>query len=140
MMARIIKEIQVSGRKLTALFDTGSTNTYIIEGVSPSNRVILKHPVWIGLGGERREIKEMCIIEGEIEGLNFFTDSYLIEDLGTINGKQLDMIIGATTMERWQLDPRTGELDLTGLRKREFTEYLKHFLKLKAGIYTRFFF
>jgi len=28
-------------------------------------------------------------------------------------------------MEGWEirLDPRTGELDLSGLRKREFTEY-----------------
>ncbi|MFZ6016815.1 MAG: hypothetical protein ACOYU0_04220 [Nitrospirota bacterium] len=124
-MARIIKEIQVSGRKLTALFDTGSINTYIREEVALPNRVALKYPFRVGLGGERREIREVCILEGEIEGLGFSTDSYLIDDLGSINGKPLDIIIGARTMEGWEirLDPKTGELDLSGLRKREFTEY-----------------
>lgn len=30
-------------------------------------------------------------------------------------------------MERWEikLDPKTEELDLTGLKRRKFTEYLK---------------
>ena len=124
-MAKITKEIQVNDRKLTALFDTGSINTYIREELAPPTRVALKYPFRVGLGGERREIKEVCILEGEIEGLGFSTDSYLIDDLGSINGKPLDAIIGARTMEGWEirLDPRTGELDLTGLRKREFTEY-----------------
>jgi hypothetical protein len=47
------------------------------------------------------------------------------EDLGIINGRQLDLIIGAKTMEGWEirLDPKTGEVDLTGLKRREFTEY-----------------
>jgi len=124
-MGRIVREIEISGKKLTALFDTGSTSTYIRKGAAPKDRVILKYPFGVGLGGERKEIKEGCFLEGEIEGLGFSTDSYIIEDLGTIDGKQLDVIIGATTMERWELrlDPRTGELDLTGLRRREFTEY-----------------
>jgi len=124
-MARIIKEIQAAGRKLTALFDTGSINTYIREEVAPVNRVALRHPFRVGLGGERREVREVCILEGEIEGSGFSTDSYLIGDLGSIDGKRLDVIIGARTMEGWEirLDPGTGELDLTGLRRREFTEY-----------------
>lgn len=124
-MARIIKEIEVDGKKLIALFDTGSTNTYIREETAPANKMTLKYPFRIGLGGKTREIKEMCLIEGEIEGLGFSTDSYITEDLETINGKQLDLIIGAKTMEGWEirLDPKTGELDLTGLRKREFIEY-----------------
>jgi hypothetical protein len=124
-MSRIVKEIEAAGRKLTALFDTGSINTYIREEVAPVNRVALRYPFRVGLGGERREIGEVCILEGEIEGLGFSTDSYLIEDLGSIDGKRLDVIIGARTMEGWEirLDPRTGELDLSGLRKREFTEY-----------------
>ena len=124
-MARIIKEIQVGDRKLTALFDTGSINTYIREEFASPSRVALKYPFRVGLGGERREIREVCILEGEIEGLGFSTDSYLIDDLGSVNGKPLDAIIGSRTMEGWEirLDPRTGELDLAGLRKREFTEY-----------------
>ena len=41
-------------------------------------------------------------------------------------GHEVDAIIGATAMEKWEilLNPKTGELDLEGLRRREFTEYL----------------
>lgn len=65
------------------------------------------------------------MFEGEIEGLGFSTKGYIINDLSTINGTQLDAIIGARTMEAWEikLHPKTGELDLTGLRRREFIEY-----------------
>ena len=37
----------------------------------------------------------------------------------------LDAVAGALTMEEWyiKLDARIGELDLSGLRKMEFTEY-----------------
>jgi len=124
-MARIIKEIQIGDRKLTPLFDTGSINTYIREEFASPSRVALKYPFRLGSGGERREIKEVCILEGEIEGLGFSTDSYLIDDPGSINGKPLNAIIGARTMEGWEIrfDPRTDELDLTGLRKKEFAEY-----------------
>jgi hypothetical protein len=124
-VARIVKEIEINGKKLIALFNTGLINTYIRKEAAPSNRTILKRPIRVGLGGKIREIKERCIIEGEIEGLGFSIDSYITEDLGTINGKQLDLIIGARTLEEWEirLNPKTGELDLTGLKRGEFTEY-----------------
>jgi len=48
-----------------------------------------------------------------------------VAEIGKIDGKEVTVIIGALTMEKWEikLDPKTGELDLTGLRRREFTEY-----------------
>jgi hypothetical protein len=41
------------------------------------------------------------------------------------DGHELDAIIGALTMERWEikLDRKSGSLDLEGLRRREFTEF-----------------
>ena len=41
------------------------------------------------------------------------------------DGYELDVIIGSLTMERWEikLDPKTGMLDLEGLRRRELTEF-----------------
>jgi len=79
----------------------------------------------VGLGCHKIEIKETCILEGKINGLGFSTDCYIIDDLGTIDGKRLDVIMGARTMEGWELrlDPATGELDLSGLKRREFIEY-----------------
>ena len=48
-----------------------------------------------------------------------------LNDLGETEYGRLDAVVGALTMEEWyiKLDPRRGELDLSGLRKREFTEY-----------------
>jgi hypothetical protein len=39
--------------------------------------------------------------------------------------RRIDAIIGALAMEKWALtpNPKTGEIDLTALKKREFTEY-----------------
>jgi hypothetical protein len=74
-MARIVKEIEIDGKRLIVLFDTGSTNTYIRKEAAPVNKITLKHPFRVGLGGKTREIKEMCLIEGEIEGLGFSTES-----------------------------------------------------------------
>jgi len=41
-----------------------------------------------------------------------------------VNDKELSIIIRATTMEEWEirLDPKDKSFDLSGLRRREFTE------------------
>lgn len=48
-----------------------------------------------------------------------------VEEIGQADGRELDALIGALTMERWEIkiDPREGTLDLEGLRRREFTEF-----------------
>jgi hypothetical protein len=65
------------------------------------------------------------LIQGKIEGLDFLADAVPVTELGKADGYELDAIIGALTMERWEikLDPRSGSLDLEGLRRREFTEF-----------------
>ena len=97
-MGRIIKTIEIEGNAAAALFETGAM--YI-------------------------DIREVCFVEGKIEGLDFFADVVAVESLGRADGHDLDAIIGARTMEQWEmrLDPRNGTLDLEGLRRREFTEY-----------------
>jgi hypothetical protein len=67
----------------------------------------------------------MCFFNGKIEGLDFFTDAVPVEELGAADGYELDAVIGALTLEQWQirLDPSTGTLDLEVLRRRELTEF-----------------
>ena len=124
-MGRIVKTIEVEGQQVIALFDTVATNTYIRRERAPEALVPLRQPYRVGLGGESKEIREACIVQGKIEGLDFSTDSFVVEDLGAAEGRSLDMLIGARTMEQWEiwLHPKTGTLDLAGLRRREFTEY-----------------
>jgi hypothetical protein len=82
-------------------------------------------PARVALGGKDIEIRELRFIQGKIEGLDFLADAVPLEDVGVADGHELDAIIGALTMERWEirLDPKTGQLDLEGLRRREFTEF-----------------
>ena len=125
-MGRIIKEIEIEGQRAVALFDTGATYTYVREGlVTKAPRGPVVAPVRVALGGQTIQIREQCFINGKIEGLDFFTDAVPVADLGHADGYALDAIIGARTLEQWEirLDPKTGALDVEGLRRREFTEY-----------------
>lgn len=123
-MSRIVKQVRVDGMSLRALFDTGSLRSYITsEFRPPSTRRV--PPVTVGLGGEVRRLDERCDVTASIEGLEFDMTAYVVDELGDTEHSRLDAIVGALTMEEWwiKLDPKTGELDLTGLRRSEFTEY-----------------
>ncbi len=125
-MGRIIKTIEIEGRPAVALFDTGAVFTYIREHLLTTvPRKAVTEPFRVALGGRSIEVQELCLIGGRIEGLAFDTDAVPVAELGRADGHELDVLIGARTMEQWEirLDPRSGKLDLEGLRRREFTEF-----------------
>ncbi|MEW5692378.1 MAG: hypothetical protein AB1765_03680 [Candidatus Hydrogenedentota bacterium] len=123
---RIVKEIEIEGKKAIALFDTGSMHTYVVsqllEGVAIR---CLSETYKVALGGRIVEVKEYCAIEGRIEGLVFHTEAIPIDELGRVDGKKIDILIGALTMEEWEIipNPKDATLDLSGLKRREFTEF-----------------
>jgi len=123
---RIFKEIEIEGNRALALFDTGALHTYIssrlLTGV-PIRK--LSTPYKVALGGRVFQVKEHCSIEGKIEGLEFHTEVIPIDEVGEANGKVVDVLIGALTMEEWEIipNPKNGTLDLSGLKRREFTEF-----------------
>jgi len=125
-MGRIVKQIEIEGQPATALFDTGANYTYVrADLVQNAPRRRMSPPITVALGGQEIEIREVCLVEGKIEGLPFLTDAVPVAELGEADGHRLDAIIGAQTMKQWEirLDPSTGELDLEGLRRREFKEW-----------------
>jgi len=125
-MGRIIKEIEIEGKPVFALFDTGSTNTYVEKRLLPNISLFSVPEPYRGvLGGKVKEVREVSLIRGKIESLGFDIEAIPIDEIGKIDGRGVAVIIGALTMEKWEirLDPKSGELDLTGLRRREFTEY-----------------
>ncbi|MEW6095427.1 MAG: hypothetical protein AB1567_02715 [bacterium] len=125
-MPRIIKEIEIEGKSAIALFDTGAYHTYIRnEFVTDIPQREVPEPYKVALGGNVIEVKRVCVINGRIEGYGFDTKSVPIEKIGKADGYELDAIIGALTMEEWEikLDPKSKTLDLTGLKVREFTDY-----------------
>jgi hypothetical protein len=125
-MTRIVKTIEVEDKEVLALFDTGAVHTYIqrnlAEGV-PRRSIVKRFKV--ALGTKEIEVDEFCLIHGRIEGLDFDTKAVPVDEIGKINGKDLDVLIGALTMEEWEIipNPKDATLDLSGLRRREFTEF-----------------
>ncbi len=123
---RIVKQIEIEGKPATALFDTGSMHTYVarwlLEGVPVRT---LPQPYTVALGGRTIEVTQHLSAQGTIEGLGFHTEAIPIDTLGRIDGKSIDVLIGALTMEEWEIipNPKDGTLDLTGLKRREFTEF-----------------
>jgi Retroviral aspartyl protease len=127
-MSRIIKTIEIEGKPLKALFDTGAFHSYVLRKyVSdvPNRLVPVSKPYEVALGGETIRITERALVNGKIEGLDFDTQIIPVESLRRANGHDLDAIIGAITMEAWEItvNPRDGSLGLEGLKRREFTEY-----------------
>ena len=125
-MSRIIKTIEIEGNSAVALFDTGALYTYVRSSLSQNApRVKMPSPPRVAIGGRTLAIRELCFVTGKIEGLDFATDAVPIDELGKVDGYDLDVLIGARTMEQWEikLDPKAGTLDLEGLRRREFIEY-----------------
>jgi len=123
---RVLKEIEIEGRRANALFDTGSIHTYVsrqlLEGVPVRT---LSVPYKVGLGGRMIEVNKHCSIQGKIEGLLFHTEVVPVDEIGKVDGKEVDVLIGALTMEEWEIipNPTEGTLDLSGLKRREFTEF-----------------
>jgi len=125
---RIVKDIEIEGRNAKALFNSGSLHTYVLrtflEGVPIR---LLSEPYTVALGGKVIEVKEFCAVEGKIEGHAFDTKIVPIDHLGRVDGREIDALIGALTLEEWEIgvNPKDGTLDLSGLKRREFTEFLE---------------
>jgi hypothetical protein len=127
-MSRVIKTIEIEGQPAKALFDTGAFHTYVLRSYVediPNRLVPVTAPYEVSLGGETFEVREQALINGTIEGLGFDTIVVPVESLGKADGHDLDAIIGAITMEAWEItiDPKNDSLGLEGLKRREFTEY-----------------
>ncbi len=127
-MGRVIKTIEIEGQPAKALFDTGAFRTYVLRRyleAIPNVILPVAVPYEVSLGGETFAVKEQALINGTIEGLGFNTSAVPVNSLGKANGHNLDAIIGAITMEAWEItvNPKDGTLGLEGLKRREFTEY-----------------
>lgn len=125
-MSRIVKTVEIEGKPAVALFDTGAYQSYVRrELIAEVPKRTLPEPYRVGLGGKTIEVTEACVAIARIDGLSLDAEVVPVEDLGSADGHRLDAVIGALVMEKWEikLDPRSGTLDLEGLRRREFTEF-----------------
>lgn len=124
-MARIFRNMEIVGKTAFALFDTGSLRSYVRRELASDIRQRVPR-FRVGLGGHVLELDEVCLLNCAMEGLGFDMKAYPVEKIGKDErGREIDAIVGATAMEEWGfiLNPQTGEVDLTALRRREFTEF-----------------
>lgn len=108
-----------------ALFDTGSARNYALKALTEGASRVTVRPYTVSIGGKLITVHEECILKGEIEGLEFTMKATPVDDLGSVSGRAIGAIIGATAMEEWEIgiDMAKVELDLSGLKRREFIEY-----------------
>ena len=131
-MGRIIKKIKifpelksVNESNVLAVFDTGSERSYVKKELLPKGVNYMKIKKFsVKMGGNTHGIDERCTLVGEIDGLPFDFSAHVIDTIGEVDKRDVDLIIGATAMEEWDMviHPKGQEIDLQGLKKREFLE------------------
>ncbi len=131
-MGRITRGIKLKGKPTSTdekdvfcVFDTGSERNYVKKDALPSDVQCSEiNHFATNLGGKSHDIKERCTLVGEIEGLPFDFSAHVIDTIGNVDNRDVDLVIGATAMEEWDmvLSPKGQKIDLNGLKKREFIE------------------
>ncbi len=126
-MGGVKEEIEINGKKFWTLFDSGAKNTYVTEKIAkllPTFDLKVEQPV--ALGGEIQKVKMYCNLECKIQGLPILTHARVLKKIGEDeDGKEIEVLIGALTMQEWGIRPIPDEerLDMTHYPK-EFVEFL----------------
>ena len=125
-MARVRANVVIGGRNYWALFDTGAGNTYVIRDVAPLLPTIeLDRPEPVALGGRTYRVVQGCHLTCLVEGLPVWTHARVLEEIGTDEeGKRIEILIGALTMQEWGIRsvPDEERLDMAHYPK-EFIEF-----------------
>lgn len=125
-MERVRTDIQINGRKVWTLFDTGARNSYVspaaAKGLPTSD---LREPFRVALGGEHRSLSRQCVVDARVGGKAVSFLAYLLDSIGKDEeGREIDVLFGAIEMQRWGIRPVPDEerLDLTHYPE-QFVEY-----------------
>ena len=126
-MGRVRAYITVKGRSCWTLFDGGARNTYVVQEVAsllPTFELEKVEPV--SLGGKVHTVTRECRLTCLVEGLLVRTHARVLDEIGTDEeGRRIEILIGALTMQEWGIRPIPDEerLDMTHYPK-EFIEFL----------------
>ena len=126
-MARVRTQAVVAGRPCWCLFDTGARNTYVVQDIAsllPS--IELDKPEPVAFGGRTYQVMRECHLTCLVDGLPVRTHARILEDIGADEeGKKIEILIGALTMQEWGMRPIPDEerLDMTHYPK-EFIEFM----------------
>jgi hypothetical protein len=130
-MGRIFKELNVKGKMLLTLFDTGSDITYVAKDALPRDVHCEKmQERTYHLAGETHRITQSCILPVKMDGQDFAIQAFVVDSIGggmkpSEMDRKIDLLFGAVMMEEWdiKLDPKKKRLDTSGLENREFLSF-----------------
>ena len=125
-MGRVRRDIDIEGRSIWTLFDTGSRNTYIVEsalnGLQTKN---LREPKSVALGGKKHQFDRACTFEALVDGKRVVGIAFILDRIGKDeDGREIELIFGAILMQNWgiRVCPDTESLDLSNYPE-EFVEF-----------------
>lgn len=125
-MGRVRANVIVAGRNFWTLFDGGARNTYIVPDLASLLPTFeLEKPEPVSLGGRVHKVTRECRLTCLVEGLSVRTNARVLEQIGTDEeGKTIEILIGALTMQEWGIRPIPDEerLDMSHYPK-EFIEF-----------------
>jgi len=130
-MSRPLVEVEIEGKKLNAVLDTGSRRSYIRSEFVERFPTVSVHPFEVKLGGEILSLKEGRVISGIVKdslgrAYRFGEVLFPIKDLGEEKGKRIDILFGAVILEDWGTVIDEGvtppQVDYRILRKGELVE------------------
>lgn len=125
-MGRVRTYVEVDGRRVWALFDTGARNTYVVADVAGSMaKAALRRPEPSALGRKTHLVTHECLLVGAVEGYNFSVDARIVPEIGMDEeGKRIEVLFGALALQKYgiNVDTRNERLDFTHYPK-EFVEF-----------------
>jgi len=125
-MGRIYDTIISNNKLLHSLFDTGAVHNYVTNRAAEGLVIgSIPESFEVGLGGKTKTISKACLVTGRLQDKSFYFSANIVEDIGKDEREQeIDVIVGAVEMQRWniKIDPKEEKLDLSSFRK-EFIEY-----------------
>ncbi|MEW6687239.1 MAG: hypothetical protein AB1393_13720 [Candidatus Edwardsbacteria bacterium] len=125
-MGRVRTNVRVNGCNCWTLFDGGARNTYVVQDVASHLPTFeLEKPQSVSLGGRVYMVTKTCWLNCLVEGLPVQAHARVLEEIGPDEeGKKIEILIGALTMQEWGIRPIPDEerLDMTHYPK-EFVEF-----------------
>ena len=130
-MSRPLVEVEIEGKKLNAVLDTGSRRSYIESEIAEQFSAVSVHPFEAKLGGDTLNLKEGRVVSGTVKdslgrAYRFGNILFPVKDLGEENGREVHVLFGAIILEDWgtvideSITP--PQVDYSILRKGELLE------------------
>ena len=126
-MGRVRSNVVIDDKSFWALFDTGARSTYVIEEVAAQLPTFpLRRAEGVALGGRTHRVDRVCLLSCLVEGLQIETLARVLSEIGTDeDGKRIEVLVGALTMQEWGIVPVPPDerLDMT----RYTTQFVEFF-------------